>query len=129
MGRDVAMRLLDEIYRGGCCDAAYQWLAALFMALGQKHVSKFLTGALTPRYIYTHIEFLTYALQLSTHVSGPLSTYTVHFLQHLRDFFSITFKLENPEADEDEQDDMRGAQKVLMTCVGIGYTNISKRVL
>ncbi|KAH8292870.1 hypothetical protein KR044_002184 [Drosophila immigrans] len=103
LGLEAAMRLLDEIYRGGCCDSAYQWLAALYMALGQKHVSKFLTGA--------------------------LSTYTVHFLQHLRDFFSVTFKLENPEIDEDEEDDVRGAQKVLMTCVGIGYTNVSKRVL
>ncbi|SPP89331.1 blast:Probable RNA 3'-terminal phosphate cyclase-like protein [Drosophila guanche] len=44
LGQEVAMRLLDEIYRGGCCDSAYQWLAALYMALGQKHVSKFLTG-------------------------------------------------------------------------------------
>ncbi|XP_016949165.1 probable RNA 3'-terminal phosphate cyclase-like protein [Drosophila biarmipes] len=103
LGKEVAMRLLDEIYRGGCVDSSYQWLAALYIALGQKHVSKFLTGA--------------------------LSTYTVHFLQHLRDFFSITFKLENPEAeDEDEAEDVRGAQKVLMACVGIGYTNINKRV-
>ncbi|XP_017055683.1 probable RNA 3'-terminal phosphate cyclase-like protein [Drosophila ficusphila] len=103
LGQEVAMRLLDEIYRGGCVDSSYQWLAALYIALGQKHVSKFLTGA--------------------------LSTYTVHFLQHLRDFFSITFKLENPEAeDEDEAEDVRGAQKVLMACVGIGYTNINKRV-
>ncbi|XP_016935091.2 probable RNA 3'-terminal phosphate cyclase-like protein [Drosophila suzukii] len=103
LGKEVAMRLLDEIYRGGCVDSSYQWLAALYIALGQKHVSKFLTGA--------------------------LSTYTVYFLQHLRDFFSITFKLENPEAeDEDEAGDVRGAQKVLMACVGIGYTNINKRV-
>ncbi|KAH8240399.1 hypothetical protein KR038_001409 [Drosophila bunnanda] len=102
LGREVAMRLLDEIYRGGCVDSSYQWLAALYIALGQKHVSKFLTGA--------------------------LSTYTVHFLQHLRDFFSITFKLENPEAEDDEEEDVRGAQKVLMACVGIGYTNINKRV-
>ncbi|KAH8287471.1 hypothetical protein KR054_008314 [Drosophila jambulina] len=103
LGREVAMRLLDEIYRGGCVDSTYQWLAALYIALGQKHVSKFLTGA--------------------------LSTYTVHFLQHLRDFFSITFKLENPEAEDDEEEDVRGAQKVLMACVGIGYTNINKRVI
>lgn len=44
LGQEVAMRLLDEIYRGGCVDSSYQWLAALYMALGQKHVSKFLTG-------------------------------------------------------------------------------------
>lgn len=66
---------------------------------------------------------------MSARISGPLSTYTVHFLQHLRDFFSVTFKLENPDADDDDEDDVRGAQKVLLTCVGIGYTNISKRVL
>ncbi|XP_054730729.1 probable RNA 3'-terminal phosphate cyclase-like protein [Anastrepha obliqua] len=101
LGREAAMKLLDEIYRGGCCDSSYQWLVTLFMALSQKNVSKFLTG--------------------------PLSTYTIHFLQNLRDFFSITFKLENPESD-DQDDAMPGAQKVLMTCVGIGYTNISKRV-
>lgn len=101
LGKEAAHKLLDEIYRGGCVDSSFQWLAALFMALGQKNVSKFLTG--------------------------PLSQYTVHFLQHLRDFFAITFKLENPE-EEDEDEKPAGAQQVLMTCVGIGYTNISKRV-
>ncbi|XP_067634927.1 probable RNA 3'-terminal phosphate cyclase-like protein [Eurosta solidaginis] len=100
LGREAAMKLLDEIYRGGCCDSSYQWLITLFMTLSQKNVSKFLTG--------------------------PISTYTIHFLQNLRDFFSITFKLENPE--NYEEDALPGAQKVLMTCVGIGYTNISKRV-
>ncbi|XP_037938136.1 probable RNA 3'-terminal phosphate cyclase-like protein [Teleopsis dalmanni] len=102
VGNEAAMKLLDEIYRGGCCDSAFQWLVALFMALGQKNISKFLTG--------------------------PLSTYTIHFLQHLRDFFSVTFKLENPDAEDDDES-LPGAQKVLMTCVGIGYTNISKRVI
>lgn len=102
LGREAAYRLLDEIYRGGCVDSTFQWLTILFMALGQKDVSKYLTG--------------------------PLSDYSVHFLQHLRDFFAITFKLENPEQD-DEDDALPGAQKVLMTCVGIGYTNINKRVI
>ncbi|XP_055844928.1 probable RNA 3'-terminal phosphate cyclase-like protein [Episyrphus balteatus] len=102
LGKEAAHKLLDEIYRGGCVDSSFQWMAALFMALGQKNVSKFLTG--------------------------PLSQYTVHFLQHLRDFFAITFKLENPE-EEDEDEKPAGAQQVLMTCVGIGYTNISKRVI
>lgn len=94
------MQLLDEIYRGGCADSTYQWLVALYMALSQSNVSKCLVG--------------------------PLSQYTINFLQHLRDFFSITFKLENP--DEDEGDSIAGSTKVLMTCVGINYTNISKRV-
>uniref|UniRef100_A0A1A9WKJ8 RNA 3'-terminal phosphate cyclase-like protein n=1 Tax=Glossina brevipalpis TaxID=37001 RepID=A0A1A9WKJ8_9MUSC len=101
IGQKAAMHLLDEIYRGGCCDSTYQWLVTLFMSLSQKNVSKFLTG--------------------------PLSSYTVHFLQHLRDFFSITFKLENPEIEDDGF--QAGAQKVLLTCVGIGYCNINKRAI
>lgn len=101
LGKEAANKLLDEIYRGGCMDSSYQWLCALYMALGQKDVSKFLTG--------------------------PLSDYTIHFLQHLRDFFGVTFKLENPKNEDD--DDELNLYKVLMTCVGIGYSNINKRMI
>ncbi|XP_058062659.1 probable RNA 3'-terminal phosphate cyclase-like protein [Anopheles bellator] len=103
VGRDAALRLLDEIYRGGCVESTFQWLAVLYMALSQKDVSKFLTG--------------------------PLSQYTIYFLQHLREFFGITFKLENA-TDEDEStgDELSGSNKVLLTCVGIGYNNFSRRV-
>ena len=104
LGRDAAYKLLDEIYRGGCCDSTFQWLICLFMALGQKNVSKFL--------------------------SGPLSQYTISFLQLLREFFGVTFKLENykDEILEEENEEEAGSTKVMMTCVGIGYSNISKRV-
>ncbi|XP_055523294.1 probable RNA 3'-terminal phosphate cyclase-like protein [Wyeomyia smithii] len=106
LGRDVAMKLLDEVYRGGCVDSTFQWLVALYMALGQKDVSKFLIG--------------------------PLSQYTIYFLQHLREFFGITFKLENAAGEiekDDDDDEMAGSNKVMLTCVGIGYSNFSKRVL
>lgn len=103
LGREVANKLLEEIYRGGCVDSTFQWMVTLFMALGQQNVAKYLTG--------------------------PLSQYTIRFLQHLREFFNVTFKLENPqqEEDADEDDEYEGANKVLMTCIGIGYTNINKR--
>uniref|UniRef100_A0A1B0CQ18 Rna 3'-terminal phosphate cyclase n=1 Tax=Lutzomyia longipalpis TaxID=7200 RepID=A0A1B0CQ18_LUTLO len=106
LGRETAQKLLEEIFRGGCVDSTFQWLVTLYMALGQKNVAKFLTG--------------------------PLSDYTIHFLQHLREFFSITFKLEN-FTDEEEEDNAEAqpetAPKILMTCVGIGYSNINKRML
>lgn len=102
LGREVANRLLEEIYRGGCVDSTFQWMVTLFMALGQQNVSKFLTG--------------------------PLSQYTIRFLQNLREFFNITFKLENPQDEgADSDDEYEGSNKVLMTCIGIGYTNINKR--
>lgn len=47
----------------------------------------------------------------------------IEFLRHIRDFFQIMFKIEQQKGDED---DRKGGEKVLMTCVGAGYTNISK---
>lgn len=39
LGKECALGLLDEIYRGGTVDSAFQWLVILWMALGQKDVS------------------------------------------------------------------------------------------
>lgn len=78
-------------------DSSNQSLALLFMTLGQQDVSKVLLG--------------------------PLSPYTIEFLRHIRDFFQIMFKIEVQKPSEDER---KGGDKVLMTCVGVGYSNISK---
>ncbi|KAM6986158.1 RNA 3'-terminal phosphate cyclase-like protein [Aplochiton taeniatus] len=99
MGRDCAKLLLEEIYRGGCVDSTNQSLALLYMTLGQQDVSKTLLG--------------------------PLSPYTIEFLRHIRDFLQIMFKIETQKPVEDER---KGGDKVLMTCVGVGYTNISKSI-
>lgn len=101
MGYAVAHRLLYEIYIGGVVDSTSQSLALLCMALGPKDVSKLETG--------------------------PLTEYTIWFLRHLKEFFGITFKIEPKE--NDDEDNSRGADKVVLTCVGIGYTNISKRTI
>ncbi|CAG4959233.1 unnamed protein product [Parnassius apollo] len=109
VGNECALKLLDEIYRGGAVDSSFQWLLALWMALGQKDVSEC--------------------------VVGPLSDYTISFLQHLKEFFGVMFKLEvlrsesEDEASDDDEEHVTKAQKVKMTCVGIGYVNISKRTL
>ena len=59
-------------------------------------------------------------------VTGPLSNYTVQFLRHQKDFFGTVFKLEDHV--EAEAEDLRmGAGKVKLTCVGMGFTNLSKR--
>ncbi|XP_004923660.1 probable RNA 3'-terminal phosphate cyclase-like protein [Bombyx mori] len=108
IGQECAQKLLDEIYRGGTVDSAFQWLLALWMALGQKDVSECIVG--------------------------PLSDYTISFLQHLKEFFGVMFKLEVQRTDiddeaSDDEDETSVAQKIKMTCVGIGYVNISKRTL
>lgn len=105
IGRECANKLLDEIYRSGCCDSIFQWILMLYMALGPQSVSKV--------------------------VVGPLSQYSIAYLQLLRDFFGVTFKLDTFKDDLDEEEDIdEGASpRVVLTCLGIGYSNISKRVL
>lgn len=99
LGRNCAKLLLDEVYRGGCVDSSNQSLALLLMTLGQQDVSKVLLG--------------------------PLSPYTIEFLRHIRDFFQLMFKIEVQTPLEDER---KGGDKVLMTCAGVGFSNISKTV-
>ncbi|RLU22671.1 hypothetical protein DMN91_004949 [Ooceraea biroi] len=75
LGKEAAMRLLDEIYRNGCVDSVFQSMTAAFMALGKKDVSRAIVGPLTPA--------------------------TMQFLRDLRDFFGVTFKVEHVR-EEDE---------------------------
>ncbi|XP_071799447.1 RNA 3'-terminal phosphate cyclase-like protein [Asterias amurensis] len=110
LGKETAMLLMEEIYRGGCVDSRHQSLALLFMALGQSDVSKLLTG--------------------------PLSPHTIQFLRHMRDFFQVMFKMESQQSNQDddaaedgEEGQRVGGDKVLLTCVGVGFTNLSKTTL
>ncbi|XP_075452959.1 RNA 3'-terminal phosphate cyclase-like protein isoform X1 [Ascaphus truei] len=98
LGTNCAKLLLEEIYRGGCVDSVNQSLVLLLMTLGQPDVSKILLG--------------------------PLSPYTIEFLRHLRSFFQIMFKIESKTCDEDR----KGGEKALLTCVGIGFSNLSRTI-
>jgi hypothetical protein len=43
----------------------------------------------------------------------------------MKDFFGTVFKMEN--GNKNDEDELRvGTEKILMTCVGAGYTNLSK---
>jgi len=100
--------MIAEIYRGGCVDSTAQGLSFLYMVLGQKDVSKIVTG--------------------------PLSVSSIYFLRHIKDFFQTTFKIDNEQigkgAAEDEEELLLGDEnKVNLTCVGVGYANINKALL
>lgn len=103
LGREAAEMLLEEIYRGGCVDSRHQSLALLYMILGQRDVSKIVTGPLTP--------------------------YTIQFLRHLKEFFGVMFKIQAQKSDDDDDIRTRGESKVLLSCVGVGYTNINKTMV
>ncbi|XP_022699788.1 RNA 3'-terminal phosphate cyclase-like protein [Varroa jacobsoni] len=106
IGKKAAVRLVQEIYRGGCVDTANQSLVLLLMALGPTDISKYQLGPLTP--------------------------YTIQFLRHLKDFFGITFKIEQDRrlpVDKNSGEALKlGGDKVLLTCLGVGYLNFSKKV-
>lgn len=53
----------------------------------------------------------------------PLSPFRIEFLRHIRDFFQIMFKIDVQKTLEDER---KGGDKVLMTCVGVGYSNLNR---
>lgn len=56
-------------------------------------------------------------------LSLPLCPLRIEFLRHIRDFFQIMFKIDVQKPLEDER---KGGDKVLMTCVGVGYSNMNK---
>ena len=102
LGVKGAQLLMEEIFRGGCADSLSQSLAVVLMGLGPPDVSKYMVG--------------------------PLSPYTVQCLRHVRDFMDLTFKLETLVREDEEDRTLRmGADKVVLTCVGVGFTNLSKR--
>ncbi|CAJ0950698.1 unnamed protein product, partial [Mesorhabditis belari] len=109
VGTAAGVALLEEIARGGCCDSSSQVLASTFMALGEKDVSKFLMG--------------------------PLSTYTIHSLRHLQQFFLTTFKIDDFAAldagKKALEADMRigDPHKALLTGVGVGFKNLNKIII
>jgi len=103
IGVKAANMLLDEICKGGCIDSVNQSLAALMMVLGEQNVVKTLTG--------------------------PLTDYSIEFLRHIRDFFDVKFRLQSQTVDSEEQGNRLGSSKVLLTCVGIGFSNIAKTTL
>ncbi|EDO31302.1 predicted protein [Nematostella vectensis] len=100
LGKETAKKLLQEVYKGGCVDSRHQSLALLYMAMGQQDVSRVLTGPLTP--------------------------YTIQFLRHMKDFLGIMFKIQAQQKQDDDDSKSGGDTKVLLSCVGLGFTNVNK---
>lgn len=94
---EATHRLFSEIHRGGCTDSSGQGLALFFMAHCESDLSKILLG--------------------------PLSPFSIHLLRLMKDFLSITFKL-----DAETQDTKTGPPKVRAACIGVGFSNLNKIV-
>ena len=51
--------------------------------------------------------------------------YSIQFLRHLKEFFGVMFKIQAQQSDDDNSV-AGGESKILLSCVGAGYTNINK---
>ena len=91
LGRVSAEKLCNEISSGGCVDTCCQSIYFLLMAISEESVSKIR--------------------------AGKLSTYSIQFLRHLKDFFAVTFKV---KADTE-------TNTILLSCLGAGLKNFSKK--
>ena len=88
---------------GGVCDSVSQPLVILFAALNQADVSKVL--------------------------SGPLSGYSVEMLRNMKEFLGVTFRLEMVHGQNGKEGERKGRDKVMLTCIGVGYQNLNKQTL
>lgn len=102
IAKKAAHALLDEIFRGGCIDSTNQGLALLFMALGQTDLSKLMIG--------------------------PPSPYTIQLLRHMKEFLQVTFKLDSVNSKDSKSEYKIGGQKIIATCIGVGFSNLSKTI-
>lgn len=112
VAQEAVYNLFEEIYRGGCVDSHNQGLVCLYMALGQTDISK--------------VQF------------GPLSPFAIQFLKLMKQFLQVTFKLEleNEISSEENQDTRisgdnlkKGCEKIVATCLGTGFSNLSKIIM
>ncbi|XP_065183413.1 RNA 3'-terminal phosphate cyclase-like protein [Sycon ciliatum] len=118
LGQSVARQLVETVWQGGCVDPRSQSFFLLMMALSPQDASQVCLGSLTP--------------------------YTVEFLRHMKDFLQVVFKIEPLEAYEARQSEdatpmsiaaassaaagKEGAALYVLSCKGIGYTNMSKTI-
>lgn len=106
LGKEAAHLLLEEIYRGGCVDSISQSLACVLMVTSPQDISKVLVGSLSP--------------------------YSVQMLRHIRDFFQTLFKVEEAKKDAvgaDGESLRQGgeSERLVLTVMGVGYSNLTKR--
>lgn len=91
VAKEATYSLFGEISRAGCVDSISQCVALTLMAFNQKDISQL--------------------------TMGSLSSYSINYLRHLKEFCGLTFRLEASELSQNE---------IIVTCEGIGYKNMSR---
>merc|ERR1712130_399754 len=79
LGEEIVKDFCDEMSRNGVIDSYFQPLACLYMMLTEQDVSSILLG--------------------------PLTDQCITMLRLIRQFFNVTFKVEEEQDDDEEEDD------------------------
>jgi len=128
IGEEAAFLLLDEVDRGGAVDSTHQALIMQLMVMASEDVCKIRVG-------------------------NELTPQAIELLSIIRDHFGVVFKLKNdspiantadtvgrshastalpPVTDADGNElDMNmncGRDTIMVSCLGIGYKNVSRRI-
>lgn len=100
VGIQAAHMLLREIQKGGVVDCMHQPLVLVLMAMGPEDVCKVKFGE-------------------------ELTQSAVQTLQILKDAFSCVFKIKREKGPNQQQ----GEGSIVLSCLGTGYKNMSRRVV
>ena len=100
VGKAGALKLLEEIERGGVIDTTHQPLAIMLMVIGPEDVSKVRFGS-------------------------ALTVQAIKTLKLIRDAFGVVFKIKRQHALPDDT----SSSTILVSCLGMGYKNMSRKIV
>lgn len=75
--------------------------------------------------VYESVTMLSLLNEICTFLFS--SSNSIQFLRHLKEFFGVMFKIQAQQSGDDGS--TGGETKVLLSCVGVGYTNINKTMV
>ena len=56
--------------------------------------------------------------------------FRMYFLRHIKDFFKVTFKIDEQKNElldsTNDEESKSGSKKLILTCIGIGFSNVGK---
>jgi RNA 3'-terminal phosphate cyclase-like protein len=148
IGEEGAMMLLDEIYCGGVIDRMHQSLILMLMVLTSEDVSKvsFFFILLSISNLFTSCHFQVRFGQISSTAMDTLHIIREAFgvifrikedrLQSSIESSSKRIKLSHSRNSDDEEDEEEAEEVAvlpsrttfLLSCLGIGYVNVNRRV-
>ena len=75
--------------------------------------------------VYESVTMLSLLNEICTFLFS--SSNSIQFLRHLKEFFGVMFKIQAQQSGDDGS--TGGETKVLLSCVGVGDTNINKTMV